>query len=74
MTRMSRAHFRLIADVVKHLRTFEAFDAEMSEVVAHAVRKTDVMDRLASALSTTNRQFNRSKFFDACGLESTHGE
>jgi hypothetical protein len=63
---MSRAHFILIADVLKHLRTFEAYDKELSEVVKHSVRKTDVVNDFARALRSTNPQFKWERFVDAC--------
>ena len=63
---MTRKDFRLIADAVKQLRTFEAHDIELSEVVSRAVRFSSLVDSLASALATTNPRFNRQRFVDAC--------
>lgn len=68
---MTRKDFKLIADVVRQLRTFEAHDAELSEDVAHAVRWSDVADRLATALATTNARFDRERFLEACGNSAT---
>jgi hypothetical protein len=62
---MTRRDFELIASTIRSLRPFEAHDAERSETVAHAVRLTDVVDRLATALHGTNPRFDRQRFFDA---------
>jgi len=65
---MTRKHFRQIADAMQSIRKFEAHDAEMSEVVAHAVRFSSVVDALANVLADTNPRFDRDRFLTACGI------
>ena len=65
---MTRKHFRQIANALRSLRTFEAHDVEVSEIVANAVRFSSVVDALANVLANTNPRFNRNKFLAACGI------
>jgi hypothetical protein len=65
---MTRKHFQQIATAMQSLRTFEAHDVEMSEVVAHAVRFSSVVDALAHVLASSNPRFNRDRFLTACGI------
>ena len=65
---MTRKHYRQIASALRCLRKFEAHDFEMSEIVAHAVRFSSVVDALANVLATTNPRFNRDRFLAACGI------
>jgi hypothetical protein len=53
---------------MQSLRKFEAHDVEMSEVVAHAVRFSSVVDALAKVLANSNPRFNRDRFLTACGI------
>jgi hypothetical protein len=65
---VTRKHFQQIATAMQSLRKFEAHDVEMSEVVAHAVRFSSVVDALAKVLANSNPRFNRDRFLTACGI------
>jgi hypothetical protein len=57
---MSRKDFRLIAEVIKSLPSFEC--KQDNDVVRHAA----IVARFAEALASTNPRFNRSRFEAAC--------
>ena len=66
--RMSRAHFQLIADTIKQLPSFSIRTYEGKKVpqCEDAVRFDTVCSCFADALSSTNPQFKRERFLDAC--------
>ena len=65
---MTRKHFQRIANAMQSLRKFEANDSELSEVVAHAVRYSSVVDALAKVCADGNPRFDRDRFLGACGI------
>jgi hypothetical protein len=66
--RMSRAHFVLIASTIKRLPTFELRKIEGKKMpqCEDVVRFDTICSCFADALSSTNPQFNRSRFLEAC--------
>jgi hypothetical protein len=66
MTRMSRAHFILIADTIKHLPSFEAYNKENNMTAKDVVRFDVICSCFADALRSTNPMFKRERFIDAC--------
>jgi hypothetical protein len=56
---MSRKDFRLIAETIK---TLPSFDAKGTDVVRFDV----VVNRMAEALRTTNPRFDTERFVAAC--------
>ena len=65
---MTRKHFQQIANAMQNLRKFEANDSETSEVVAHAVRYSSVVDALAKVCADGNPRFDKDRFLGACGI------
>jgi hypothetical protein len=65
--RMSRAHFVLIATTIKQLPSFEirCYDKKKTES-EDAVRVEVICSCFADALRSTNPNFNRERFLDAC--------
>lgn len=60
---MTRQHFALIADVLKDSLQHNACGEDqraMCDTIAH---------NMASALRTTNPNFNRERFLKACGVD-----
>jgi len=68
MTRMSRAHFVLIAETIQHLPSFTVKSIEGNKIpeMEDAVRFSVICSCFADALRRTNPQFNRDRFLDAC--------
>ena len=60
MTKMSRAHFILIANTIKLLPSFTTSQSE------DVVRFDAICSRFADALSPTNPLFKRERFLSAC--------
>lgn len=52
--KMERRHFQFIADVIKAIDT------------GHGLSPSDIALTFASALATTNPNFKRQRFLDAC--------
>ncbi|GEM_PF-5587927 len=62
--KMTRVHFRLIASTLKGAKPAEgAFEGARLHAWSSVVRD------FASTLRTTNSNFNRGRFLEACGLE-----
>jgi hypothetical protein len=59
---MSRKDFRLIAEVIRNLPSFDVKSLDGAD----CVRFSALVARFADALATTNCRFNRSKFENAC--------
>jgi hypothetical protein len=66
--RMSRAHFVLIANTIKTLPSFEirSYEGKKMPACEDAVRFDVICSSFADALRTTNPQFDRERFLDAC--------
>ena len=62
---MSKKHFRSLAAAVRDWRRVcpSVDDADVAQLVA----------RLAALCQADNPRFNRSRFFDACGVATTAG-
>jgi hypothetical protein len=69
--RMSRQDFRLIADTIRQLPSFECKTKQgnITNTVPDAVRFDALCNRFADALAITNPRFNRTRFLKACGME-----
>lgn len=64
---MSRKDFRLIAETIRLLPSFDIPGPNMlSAFNVDAVRFAVVVNRFAEALATTNPRFNRERFVAAC--------
>lgn len=59
---MSRKDFRLIAETIRNLPSFDVISLDKADCVRFAV----VVSRFADALATTNPRFNRERFIAAC--------
>lgn len=53
---MTRKHFQLIADVIRQ----QHFNSQLE--------RRSFAENMAAALSSTNSNFDRSRFLDACGV------
>ncbi len=63
MTPLTRQHFALIAESLKSTRPDDALASDTS------YQQWDLTVRcLAASLASTNRAFDRERFFAACGL------
>ena len=66
MTRMSRAHFILIAGTIRLLPSFETFQKDGTLYPCDVVNFDAICNRFAEALSPTNSLFKRERFLSAC--------
>jgi hypothetical protein len=66
--RMSRAHFVLIAETIRTLPSFELRRIEEKKMpqCEDVVRFEVICSCFADALRSTNPQFDRSRFLEAC--------
>jgi hypothetical protein len=65
---MSRSHFVLIAQTIKTLPSFEIRSYDKKKIASEdAVRFSVIASSFADALRSTNPNFNRERFLDACG-------
>lgn len=73
MTKLSKQHFELIADVARGERG-EHFDKPYADMNAWERGTYDAWNtytlNLAHALAATNPQFDRARFLAACGVQS----
>jgi len=68
---MSRKDFRLIAETIRNLPSFDVISLDNAD----CVRFSAVVSRFADALATTNPRFDRQRFIAACnGKEKEPGE
>lgn len=58
---MQRAHFQLIADVLKGVKGFYPPVGE--------AQHENIAEAFADRLRSTNPNFNRSRFLEACGVQ-----
>jgi hypothetical protein len=63
---MSRKDFRLIAETIRLLPSFETFNQDGSLYPADVVNFDAICHRFAEALHTTNPRFNHDRFIGAC--------
>jgi hypothetical protein len=65
---MSRAYFILIAETIRTLPSFEirCYEGKKMPACEDAVRFSVVCSCFADALRSTNPQFDRERFLDAC--------
>lgn len=63
---MSRKDFRLIAETIRLLPSFETYQQDGKLYPCDVVNFCAVVARFAEALATTNPRFNRSRFENAC--------
>jgi len=59
---MSRKDFRLIAETIRNLPSFDVISLDNAD----CVRFSAVVCQFANALATTNPRFNRERFIAAC--------
>lgn len=63
---MSRKDFRLIAETIRLLPSFDVPPLDSWGSHFDAVRFDALVNRFADALATTNQRFNRERFIAAC--------
>lgn len=63
---MSHKDFRLIAETIRLLPSFETYQQDGARYPCELVNFDAVVHRFAEALRTTNPRFNTSKFENAC--------
>lgn len=63
---MSRKDFRLIAETIRLLPSFETFQEDGKLYPTEVVNFSAVCRRFAEALRTTNPRFNADRFINAC--------
>ena len=63
---MSRKDFRLIAETIRLLPSFETYQQDGKLYPTDVVNFSAVCHRFAEALRTTNPRFNAERFIAAC--------
>jgi hypothetical protein len=64
--RMTRKHFKLIAETIRLLPSFETCQADGKLYSTDVVSFNALCHRFAEALATTNPRFNKDRFIAAC--------
>lgn len=67
---MTRKDFKLIAETVRLLPSFETYEKDGKLYPTDVVRFETVVRRFTEALVVTNPRFNRSRFENACNGRS----
>jgi len=65
---MSRKDFRLIAETIRNLPSFDVISLHHTD----CVRFSAIVARFAEALRTTNPRFNADRFINACNGKGGH--
>jgi len=63
---MSRKDFRLIAETIRLLPSFETYEKDGKLYPCDVVNFCTVVSRFAETLRQTNPRFNAQRFIDAC--------
>jgi len=63
---MTRKDFKLIAETIRLLPSFETFEENGQRYPTDVVNFDAVCRRFAGALRTTNPRFNTERFINAC--------
>ena len=63
---MTRKDFRLIAETIRLLPSFETYQKDGTRYPCEVVNFDALVRRFAEALRTTNPRFNTSRFENAC--------
>lgn len=63
---MSRKDFRLIAETIRLLPSFETHNADGTLYPCEVVQFCTIVNRFAEALRVTNPRFNAQRFINAC--------
>jgi hypothetical protein len=67
---MTRKDFKLIAETVRLLPSFETYEKDGKLYPCDVVRFETIVRRFTEALVVTNPRFNRSRFENACNGRS----
>jgi hypothetical protein len=70
---MTRKDFRLIAETIRLLPSFDTYQEDGKLYPTDVVNHSTVCRRFAEALATTNPRFDADRFINACNGKNAKG-